>query len=422
MSQSGKDLNSILQSHLSRRKSKSSLRTLTLAPPNSIDFSSNDFLSLSTSPLLKSSFLTELSNNPDFRLGSGGSRLLDGNSTYAENLETSIAEFHNAEAALLFNSGYDANTGFFSCIPQEGDVVLWDEKCHASCRVGIQLSRASLSLPFKHNSVSDLRTKILKLCEGDEEFKNGRKNIFIAVESLYSMDGDLAPLREIVECVECVLGEGNGYVVVDEAHSNGIYGERGRGFVCALGLEGRVFTRLNTFGKGVGCSGAAILCSRVTREYLINYAKPLIYSTSMSFPSLAAIKVAYDIMKEGRTEALIQHLHLLTRHFHSHLLAIPKGPLLIIPEVVPESPIFALMTPTPRNLARFCQDGGFMVRPIVSPTVAKGTERVRVCLHAGNSYEEVEGLARRIASWMQEREGTSERSEASEIMGTKARL
>ncbi|KAH8671965.1 pyridoxal phosphate-dependent transferase [Tricladium varicosporioides] len=422
MSQSGKDLTSTLQSHLTRRKTKSSLRTLTLAPPNSTDFSSNDFLSLSTSPLLKSSFLTELSNNPDFRLGSGGSRLLDGNSSYAENLESSIAEFHNAEAALLFNSGYDANTGFFSCIPQEGDVVLWDEKCHASCRVGIDLSRASLSLPFAHNSVSDLRTKLLKLCKQDESFKTGRKNVFVAVESLYSMDGDLAPLKDIVECVEDMLQEGNGYVIVDEAHSNGIYGEKGRGIVCALGLERRVFARLNTFGKGLGCSGATILCSKVTREYLINYAKPLIYSTSMSFPSLAAIKVAYEIMKEGRTEALIQHLRFLTRHFHSHLLNIPPTPLLTIPEVLPESPIFALMTPTPRNLARFCQEGGFMVRPIVSPTVAKGTERVRVCLHAGNSYEEVESLARRIARWMQEREGTSKTSEVSEIMGTKAHL
>lgn len=268
-----------------------------------IDFSSNDFLSLSTSPILRSAYLEELNQHPAFRLGSTGSRLLDGNSPYAETLENTIASFHNAEAALLFNSGFDANEGFFACVPQPGDVVIFDEFVHASAREGIKLSRASKSIPFRHCDVEDLRKVIAEVKRGNWEVREGRRSVFVAVESLYSMDGDLAPLGEIVELVESELG-GNGLLVVDEAHSTGIYGEEGRGVVCEKGLEQRVFARLHTFGKALACNGAAILCSKLTREYLINYARPLIYTTAMSFPSLAAIKVVYSLMREGRTEAV----------------------------------------------------------------------------------------------------------------------
>ena len=200
---------------------------------------------------MKSAYLSELSSSPDFRLGSGGSRLLDGNSTYAEDLEKEIAEFHGAEAALLFNSGFDANSGFFASVPQRGDVVVFDEHVHASVREGMKLSRAGKCVAFKHNDVQGLE-RVLREVGKDV-------NVFVAVESLYSMDGDLAPLREIVGVVERMVGE-RGYVVVDEAHSNGVYGERGRGTVCSLGLEGKVFARLHTFGKGLACNGGK-LCS-----------------------------------------------------------------------------------------------------------------------------------------------------------------
>ncbi|TVY80704.1 8-amino-7-oxononanoate synthase, partial [Lachnellula suecica] len=225
--------------------------------------------------------------------------------------------------------------------------------------------------------------------------------------------------------VERVLPGGNGYVVVDEAHSNGVYGPRGRGIVSNLALENRVFARLHTFGKGLACNGAALLCSTLTREYLINYAKPLIYSTSMSFPSLAAIKVVYSLMKSGATEPaslhhpstdhptnsskLIAHLNALMSHFYTllqTLLPFTRHPhtgvrLLYIPKLLPQSAIFALLTPEPRALAKFCQDGDIMVRPIVPPTVPEGTQRVRVCLHAGNTFEDVERLVARVGAWLQ---------------------
>lgn len=244
-----------MKTHLDKRKSHSALRCLTTSPPTTIDFSSNDFLSLSTSPLLKSRFLHEIHSHPDFHLGSGGSRLLDGNSLYAEKLEKCIAEFHGAESALLFNSGFDANSGFFACVPQKDDVVLYDEMIHASVHEGMKLSRATQGLSFNHNSVKDLKEKISNLLQRDESVSTGKNNVFVAVESLYSMDGDLCPLKEVVELVERFLPRGNGLIVVDEAHSSGVYGENGRGVVCALGLEERVFARLHTFGKALGCNG-----------------------------------------------------------------------------------------------------------------------------------------------------------------------
>jgi 8-amino-7-oxononanoate synthase len=243
-----------LQDLLDRRRTTSTLRTLTLPKPSQIDFSSNDFLSLSTSPQLKSLYLAELQST-NLPLGSGGSRLLDGNSSYAETLEDSISRFHGAEAGLLFNSGYDANAGFFACVPQNGDVVVYDELVHASVHDGMKLSRASHTIPFSHNSVSNLREVLENIVVEHEGVRQGNNHVFVAVESIYSMDGDVSPLREIVEVIEQVLGRERGYVVVDEAHSTGVLGRQGRGLVCELGLEKRVFARLHTFGKAVAANG-----------------------------------------------------------------------------------------------------------------------------------------------------------------------
>lgn len=240
---------------LEQRASRSVLRALRTAPPDSVDFSSNDFLSLSTSPIFKQAYLEELTSNPDFKIGSGGSRLLDGNSVYAEQLEQDVAAFHGAESGLLFNSGFDANAGFFSCVPQPGDVIFYDDQIHASVHEGMRLSRAGARYSFAHNSVEDLETKLVACIQQDTLVREGRRNVFVAIEALYSMDGDLAPIREVVELVEKLLPAGNGHVAVDEAHSNGIYGHQGRGIVSGLGLESRIFARLHTFGKSLACSG-----------------------------------------------------------------------------------------------------------------------------------------------------------------------
>jgi 8-amino-7-oxononanoate synthase len=240
---------------LSKRRDASALRTLVPSPPTSVDFSSNDFLSLSTSPSLRSAFLHELASDSPFRLGSGGSRLLDGNSVYAEDLERDIATFHRGPAGLLFNSGFDANSGFFACVPQPGDILLYDQAIHASVHDGMRLSRAEIRIPIAHNSVNDLRRVLQEQVDRDPLVQQGTRNVFVAVESVYSMDGDRAPLLEIVELVERLLPAGNGLVVVDEAHATGVFGPLGRGLVSELGLENRIFARLHTFGKALACGG-----------------------------------------------------------------------------------------------------------------------------------------------------------------------
>ncbi|KAM0715858.1 hypothetical protein Q7P37_008372 [Cladosporium fusiforme] len=319
-SASGKHLNDALAQALNKRASQSTIRSLTLQPPNAVDFSSNDFLSLATSQDLRRLYLAELSRGPSTtRLGSGGSRLLDGNSTYAEQLEVDIATFHRAENGLLCNSGFDANVGLFSCLPQPGDAIVFDEFIHASVHDGMRLSRAGQKVAFAHNSVSALHAVLSTLIDTDEAIRAGRRNVFIAVEAVYSMDGDVAPLKAIVQILRELLPHGNGHLVVDEAHSNGVLGPQGRGLVCELGLEDQVSVRLHTFGKALACNGAILLCSPLIRQYLINYARPLIYTTFLSYPSLAAIRASYTYLQTDKTQKLTRTLQTLTHHLHTHL-------------------------------------------------------------------------------------------------------
>jgi 8-amino-7-oxononanoate synthase len=247
-----------LQELLDARRSNSTLRNLTLPRAGQVDFSSNDFLSLSTSPQIKALYLEELQKG-DLPQGSGGSRLLDGNSTYAEDLERDIAQFHGAQAGLLFNSGFDANAGFFACVPQPGDVIVHDELVHASVHDGMRLSRAARTVSFLHNSVDDLRVVLRMIVEERGVSSSAKRNIIVAVESIYSMDGDVAPLKSIVDVVEEIVGTQHGYVVVDEAHSTGVLGPQGRGLVCELGLEHRIFARLHTFGKALASNGGMLM-------------------------------------------------------------------------------------------------------------------------------------------------------------------
>ena len=239
---------------LQRRRQESKLRDLKASPAGSVDFSSNDFLSLSTSGPLRSLFLQELDKATP-QLGSTGSRLLDGNSTYSEDLERDIAVFHGGQAGLLANSGFDANVGLFSCLPQPGDIILYDDLIHASVHDGMRLSRAARSLSFAHNSVSDLAEKLETCMNEDLLLRAGKRSFFIAVESVYSMEGDLAPLADFVETVESLCPCRNAHIIVDEAHSTGVYGANGKGRVCELGLEDRIFIRLHTFGKALACNG-----------------------------------------------------------------------------------------------------------------------------------------------------------------------
>lgn len=290
-------LEATFSSLISRRRSRSLLRRLTTVPPGTVDFSSNDYLSLSTNPHIRQAFLDLVqrgyssrleqessSSSPPPQLGSRGSRLLDGNHPFADSLEALIAAHHNSPSALLFTSGFDANVGLFSCVPQPGDFIVYDELIHASVHDGMRLSRvpATRRLPFRHNSARGLQEVLKELAKGDTSVRKGSHSIFIAVEAVYSMDGDLAPLREILDVVEEVLPRGNGYVIVDEAHSTGIFGQQGRGLCCELGVEDKVFARVVTFGKAVGSQGGEsfviLFCPLLTVLDLFKYASVAVKS------------------------------------------------------------------------------------------------------------------------------------------------
>lgn len=415
------ELEKRLQDLLDRRRTNSTLRKLTLPLANQVDFSSNDFLSLAKSAQFKSLFLEEL-RKADLPQGSGGSRLLDGNSRYAEDLERDIAHFHGAKAGLLFNSGFDANAGFFACVPQPGDVIVYDELVHASVHDGMRMSRAGKTIAFKHNSVPNLREVLQDLVDEDVLLRREKRRVIVALESIYSMDGDLAPLKEFVNAIEELIGTERGYVVVDEAHSTGVLGHQGRGLVCELGLEDRIFARLHTFGKALASNGgeesstllsrdrianydvAIILGSPTLREYLINYARPLIYTTFMSYPALFAIRSSYTLLQTGQTVALQANLHHLTHTLFDSLGALrTRSPaahaLLKIPSACPRSPIFSIQVQQPKELARCLQNRGLMVRAVVPPTVPLSTERLRICLHSGNTVSQIESLIRVLEEW-----------------------
>ena len=230
------------------------------ADANLVDFHTNDYLSLSRSRDLRNHFLRKLQDAPDV-LGSGGSRLLvNGHAHHA--LEARLANFFDSPTALLFNSGLDANVGFFSCVPQPGDVVVYDEYIHASVHDGVRASRAKdAQFSFDHNSLPALGELLLRLLEERPGLRSGHNNVFVAVESLYSMDGTIAPLTQIVELIETLFPRGNGHLVVDEAHATGVYGPQGRGMVARFGLERRVLARLHTFGKALAGSGGTIVAA-----------------------------------------------------------------------------------------------------------------------------------------------------------------
>ena len=270
-----------LSDKLEIRMQNNALRQLPLTQ-EFIDFASNDYLGLSQSDIIFNTVHQFLIENGIIQNGATGSRLLSGNHKVYQKAEDYIAQFHQSESALIFNSGYDANVGFFSSLPQKGDLILYDELCHASIRDGIQLSNAK-AYKFIHNDFEDLERLILR---------NQNTTIYIVTESVFSMDGDAPNLEELVQ-----LSEKQGcFLVIDEAHALGVYGDKGEGLVQMLNLQEQVFARIMTFGKGLGCHGAVVLGSQNLKQYLVNFARSFIYTTGLSPHSVATILIAYQFL------------------------------------------------------------------------------------------------------------------------------
>jgi 8-amino-7-oxononanoate synthase len=346
-----------------------------------IDFCSNDYLGLAVSAELSERVAQAFSTLK--RAGSGGSRLLSGNHSLMEELESLLCNFHQSEAALLFNSGYDANLSSFGSVARRGDLVLYDSLVHASIHDGMRMGKAEL-LAFRHNDSNDLKSLL-------ESNKHREGQIFVAVESLYSMDGDLAPLSEIAEICQHFAAA----LIVDEAHATGVFGYNGVGRVQELGLQDKVFARLHTFGKAIGGHGAAILGSKTLREYMINFARPLIFSTAMSLHDVLHAKEAYLLLSE-KGELLRSELHEKIQFYRSETVKINKK----YPVLDSISPIQGIIIPgneSVMKMAQKLQEHALDIRPIRYPSVAAGTERLRICLHSYNSEEEISELISLLA-------------------------
>jgi len=363
---------------LTARKEEGIVRTLR-ANDGKIDFSSNDYLGMAASPLLAASieqtykqfFLHPVN-------GSGGSRLLAGHFDFYDQVEKELARFFETEAVLIFNSGYSANLAILSALPQKGDTILMDEYIHASLKDGARLGFAS-RFSFRHNDLEDLENKL----------KKAQGAVFVVAESLYSMDGDFAP----VVALQQLTAKYGAYLIIDEAHTTGIYGTQGRGFLQEKKIADHVPFKIYTFGKAMGIHGACIAGSQELKDYLINFARPFIYTTAMPPHAFAAVHAAFlHIQKHSEEkEALLSNIQ--------HWNALVKG---VGGFSSNESPIQTYTYPGNQNiraLGSYMQSKNYDVRAILSPTVKEGSERLRICLHAYNTPLEISSLVQLITAF-----------------------
>jgi len=367
------ELNAILQYQLLKRKEEGNWRELKFNK-NLIDFSSNDYLGFARNTELKLKALEILKNYKDSNRinGASGSRLISGQYPLYEIVEKHIANFHQADSALIFNSGYDANLGFFSCVPQKGDTILFDRLIHASIHDGIRLSKAQ-AMAFKHNDTKHLNEL--------KEYTTG--NVFVVAESIYSMDGDAAPIEELIK----VCKRNAWHLVIDEAHALGVCGNKNDGLLNTKLYAAACFARIYTFGKALGAHGAAIVGSKILTDYLVNFSRPFIYTTALPPETLAQILASYQYFEfaEKETLNLKNNINLFQSLIQQNQINTTSS----------NSAIQCILIPGNEHVNRAAiqlQSKGFDIRAIRSPTIKKGSERLRICLHSFNSEEEIKSL------------------------------
>ncbi|MFA6917052.1 MAG: pyridoxal phosphate-dependent aminotransferase family protein [Parachlamydiales bacterium] len=359
-------LNNLLRKRLEARMLEGTLRSLKYTS-GLVDFTSNDYLGLALD--------TDGRSPEKLSRGSTGSRLLTGHSEPIESLENKIAKYHHAEAALIFNTGYAANQGLMDSLLKEDVSVIYDLHCHASVQDGLRFTKGK-SYPFFHNDTKHLKKRL-------EDVRKKRHPIFVVVESVYSMDGSLAPLKEM----SALCDEYGAGLIVDEAHAIGVYGKKGEGRVVAEGIEDKVFARVLAYGKAFGVFGGAVLGSQLLKQYLINFARPFCYSTALPPYAIKAIDISYSKIHEADTQrnklfALISYFESLSRQYS-------------LVKDFHFSPIQSMVIPGNSRVkaaAMALATEGYDVRPILSPTVKKGQEILRLILHSFNTPSQVESL------------------------------
>jgi 8-amino-7-oxononanoate synthase len=353
-------------------------RRRSLIPRAGHDFASNDYLALASSPRLKQAVAESLARGVP--IGSGGSRLLRGNHEEHEALEAEAAAFFGTQASLFFSSGYAANAALLSTLPQRGDLIVYDELVHASSHEGMRLSRA-LCLSAAHNDANAFESAIAAWRRG-----GGAGKVWIAVESLYSMEGHRAPL----DALAALADRHDGVLVVDEAHATGVFGPDGRGLAAHLDGRDNVIT-VRTCGKALGCEGALVCGPAPVRDFLVNRGRAFIFSTAPSPLMAAAVRAALRLLvDEPERQA---RLHGLIEAAGRRL--VPLGATASGTQILP-----VILGDDARTMAVAArlQQAGFDVRGIRPPTVPAGTARLRISLTLNVDEAAVDALGDAIAA------------------------
>jgi len=355
-------------------------RRRNLSTRKGVDFASNDYLALAGSYALGEVLAAGLERG--IPAGSGGSRLLRGNHPEHEALEAHAARHYGSEAALFFSTGFAANAALFATLPQRGDLVVHDELIHASAHDGMKLGRAG-RLDARHNDAQAFDDIIARWRRG-----GGTGTPWIAVESLYSMDGDRAPLADLA----AVADRHDAVLVIDEAHATGVYGPAGQGLAHELADRENIIT-LHTCGKALGCEGALLCGPSIVRDFLVNRGRPFIFSTAPS-PLIAwLVRHALEIIANEPERAA--RLHALVRRAEARLaqLGITASGSQVIPVLIGDNA-------RTMQIASALQAAGFDVRGIRPPTVPHGTARLRIAITLHVDEPEIDAMVDALAAAM----------------------
>jgi len=358
---------------LEKRQREGTLRIL-MPKQEGIDFYSNDYLGLARNKKFQHLLVKQVLKNPELLSGSTGSRLISGNSSAVIETEDFITKEHQYESALLFSSGYNANLALFSTLPTRHDTIIVDEQIHRSVHDACKLSHAK-KLKFEHNNPGHL----------EDVLKRQNGQCYVAIESLYSMDGDVADIHEIVKITEKYKAG----LIVDEAHAFGVFGY---GLIDQFNLQEKVLATVLTYGKALGTHGAAIVTNDVIKSYLINLASPFIYTTSAHDFLWMSIKKGYYFLRENCE--LSNELKKNIKIFRKQNLKSPSSE---------NSPIQSILIPDNHQLRMLKEtllNKGFLTYAVFSPTVKEGTERLRICLHSFNTEEEILELTKIIKEFI----------------------
>lgn len=355
-------------------------RRRALASRAGADFASNDYLALAGSYALAEAMTAGL--RLGLPAGSGGSRLLRGNHDEHEALEAHAARHYGSAAALFFPTGFAANAALFATLPQRGDLVVHDELIHASAHDGMKLGRADHAAA-RHNDAQAFDDRIARW-----RAEGGTGTPWIAVESLYSMDGDRAPLADLA----AVAARHDAVLIVDEAHATGVYGPAGQGLAHDIAPSENLIT-LHTCGKALGCEGALLCAPAIVRDFIVNRGRPFIFSTAPSPLMAWLVRQALEIVANEPERAA--RLHALVRYAELRLakLGIPASGTQIIPVVIGDNA-------RTMRIAAALQADGFDVRGIRPPTVPHGTARLRIAITLNVGEREIDAMTERLSAAM----------------------